>query len=1198
VRFNQGISKELAERAQARAQGMYHIVPREQTERAGIQLGTNMRIVEFNLPDGLFVQHPWLGATAQRLNLKSFRVPLQVDDEGNLLSTHILGLVGRIQPGPVHAIETMTLMQKLHRAIQMDTGISLMNSSPYRTGERVERAWQAMKGIGGLAMEQSQSVNMSFGTSLSMLLPSEIFLPREHSKLFLPYSGKLPAYLRSYAYIQRMDNGMGQRQSRLYGAEVVEAQMQNDADGDRKIVLQTRLVDAMDREYAKWYHIPEYPGTLLTGARPDAGHWFERKAQGLRGVAQDLELLKGVDFLGGQNPHRLAQKLWKSYREKLWDSSRQHVENAVRKSINEMGSAIGQTTNAMEALQHVQGLSMLNALPSAERQWILEDRGRLTVFMARAQLMKLEGGPQGARQVLETVIQAQKKGRGEMESILKGFTLGFKRDIQALYSQKQLLQQSTGQFNELISHLMAGGDLREGIYAMRTGMLKGVDADGARYARPVPIARPQAAARVELEGRSPVGFLRDTGLFDVRNLGKRVDQMPQAQVIGMRDPTTGELLPVFNRIEQGADGTDLYHGLLMMPVISAEGKVSPWQAFEQELMADDKFTSSMQVMDPSAPGGMRVVGQLKGRWDYAGLMRGDNEAVAKVRQLARVLNMTEDSVWQVLRSGPAAASQLVQRYEFLAEGGHRWRGVLEATQRVATNLRAQEIRWSEAEGMPQYPTGVQQYASRALLTDSGWLAGSEQQVEAHTSLLVQNQLAAPYKMNGTGRYAQTIARQGLAEGTNLGRYQTAMVQGVNSDWREVNNALVQLDVKAYEDLAWEMAKWARDNDGVPIDSEAEIRRRVREKFSGSSGESSIKGLDLLGQESGFTSAQNVQEWAASNKRWLSQAELADAAGITKQVSGTRKIASFFTNLNFELRHADGSVERVDNLVPVEGQAVRGTLPEVLERLAAKRPTTANRRALETMRQMVGRTADPSAQELDQLLHMAQTVVDESSEPGSQLWATAVGQGEHEPGFSLQLATSGGRLATYRELEGQVLNSTEIADAGLQRVGAGHAQHWGLLHAGSVRDVIAEGDDQVLYAAQQLAKHSGLPLAPIHRAGDAGGMDYIKNFGLESTGVFDALAPELMETERHLRAAVGQTTADEAQRIAQRAEANLLQGADSALLASGALSRLGAGAEHEVLNSVQHIASSVFGHDTRAARVLGELGETIVRQFFR
>ena len=158
--------------------------------------------------------------------------------------------------------------------------------------------------------------------------------------------------------------------------------------------------------------------------------------------------------------------------------------------------------------------------------------------------------------------------------------------------------------------------------------------------------------------------------------------------------------------------------------------------------------------------------------------------------------------------------------------------------------------------------------------------------------------------------------------------------------------------------------------------------------------------------------------------------------------------------------------------------------------------------------------------------------------------------------------------------------------------------WGVTHAGTVRDLIAEGDDQLAYMAEQIARVNGQPLANVRRQLDAGGMDYIRDFAQDSTSIFDATGPELMDTVQHLARVTGMTTEAEAQRIAQRAESNLVQGAEDALLASGALNRLGAGVENEVVNSAAHVASQVFGHNTRAAQVLGELGETIVRQFFR
>lgn len=1197
MRFGTSINQELTDRAQSRARGAYHIVPREQLERAGIQLGADMRVVEYKLPAGLFVQHPWLGAGAQPLQIKTVRVPQQVTEDGELVSTHILQLLGKLKPGPVHAVETMNIMQKLHRAMQMEVGKSLKNVSPYRAGERLLSAFQPVQGL-GLALEQAQATNMSFGTSLSMALPQELFLPREHSKLFLPYSGKLPSYLRSFAYVQRMETGLGIRQSRLYGAEIIEAQMQNDADGDRKTVLQMRLLDAWDREHAKWYHIPEYPGTLFSGPRMDAGKWFDRKAGGLRGVAQDLGLLQGVDFLRGQNPMRVAGLMWKSYRKQASAQSREAVDTAVRKSLREMGSAIGQTTNALEALQHTQGLTMLKLLPEAERAWIMEDRSRLTLFMAHAQILREEGGPTGARQMLESVIQAQKKGRVEMEAQMKNLTLGFRRDVQLLWSQKHLLQKSQGEISELIAHLMAGGNLRDALYAMRTGMIPGSLVDAGRYAHSRPAPKPVQWTGPSQDGQRAAQYLRDTGLFDVRNLGRRVDQMPQAQVLIVRDPTTGEMVPIFGREVMNEAGDLVSHGLLMSPVASQQETYTPWTALSRELAADQGFMQALTVQDQLAEGGQRFVGELRGRWDYRELMKGDNEAVSKVRRLARVLNMTEDQVWGILRQGPSQAGVLLRRYELIEDGGRRWQGIVQSVKQATTNLGVQEIRFQEVGGMPVYPAGVQEYASRALLTDSGWLQGEEEQAAAHAEILMQRGLANPYKARGGGRFMATIARQGLLDSVNTDRLQVSMTQGLNSDWRTVKNALVQLDSKAYEDLAWEMARWWHTTEGVPIDSEEVIRQRVREKFTGQAEGSSIKGLELMGQESGFTSAHTVEEWAKRNKRWLSIDELAESAGITKQVSSTQKIARLFSNLRFELRHADGAVEHIDNLVPLENPVARGTMPEVLERIVAGRPTAANRRMLEEMRQLaVQGSEQPTEQHLGQLLTLAQKLVENVTDKSSQLWAVAVGEGEHAPDFSIQLAHRAGRIPVWEELEGQTLNSSELGGGELKVLQPGDP-HWGITHTGSIRGLLAEGTEQEQYMAEKIAHFSGLPLEEVRARIRSGGESAIRDFAQNSDTVFDQTAEGLVDFVQYLENITGLHTAADREKIAQRTEANLLQGADEALLASGSLSRLPGSMAAEVLNGAANVAETVFGRGSRAGQVLTEIGESIVRQFLR
>lgn len=1214
MRWDRGIAEEIRDRSASRASELVRILTQKQAEDSGTVLGENQRLVEFQIPHGIYVQHPWMGAQAQKLPARKFQVPLMIDDQGELMSRHLADTLTEFRPGPSHAVRNMAVMQRFIRALQREAGIGLKNLGEFQPSSALQRAWE-LGGDSAMRLVQEESRSMAHSTSIHMLLPQQVFLPRDSGLRFLPSTGVMPAALSPPAYIHRMNNGLGVSQNRLVGSEIVGSMTASDADGDRMTVAVARIMDAENRERAKQIRVSHFPGTFISGPSEDAAPWYaqtEARARGLKGLEQDLHYLRSVSFREGQNPHRLAEKVFTGWKKTLMASSRERIEEQLLKSFRGSSSAIGQVTYATSARQMAESLHLLEKASPEQRSAVLQSPSTFEAFMAMSQRMKFEGGPEGTRQLVESAIQAALKGRGELDKILSDMPLGFRKDVFALYSQKDITGLSVGQANELTAHLMAGGNVQSAIRKARLGQIKASDLDAGRYGRPVPSPGLELLERrsVDLE-KSGLGYLRELGMFETSTLGLRKDQsIAGAQIMIVRDPSTGEMIPQFNRIALAEDGTEIHKAFAMRGIrtVNAEGGIQDYSPFEwmaRELEADSDFMAALTVKDNTLPEGSRRVGELVGQWDYDRVMRGD-EGRRKIRQLAANLDLPENQVYAEFSRGRSHAQKLVARHE-LTRDPWRYRTIIDRLEAFLA-MGAQEVSYRVEGGLPQIPQTTRTWAENTVMLDLGLRAGPEEEyVQRGLHIIEKSPDLAPevYKTYADNRLLSMTLRQSPVEEDllNYKRWMVNVHQGLNSPLEKVKMAMVQVDKERLLDLIQSQAQMY----GYPVDR-AEALIMLGELVPGKIPGVSIKGLDFWGQEQTMVGADTVQRVFEGIKGLVDARKSGDPAQVMKFVSqqtGAVKNVGTFSSLRYELRTKSGNIVPLDILQSVEAMAARENLPEVLNQIVMGNPSHETQNAWKALKSFVKEGGD-QLENHEQFLSMLQNLTDAAGLEGS-LWAVGVGEDNRE------ILITEGRIPVWEDTIAQALNSTEqytnelfevkdlfrmTAEERKEWIARGGRAPWGVHNPATIQDLMVELELQIAQIPRLLGE-SGEAAATRQQQLREGLMNYVDTFVDEPTG-YNIHTPKLFELLEDFSPITGLLTDQERLKIAERAQKEVWEGASEMLLNSGITSVAGEsvskGTQMEALNTSTQVAEQVFGRQTGSGTLLSRIGQNVLKQF--
>jgi hypothetical protein len=827
------------------------------------------------------------------------------------------------------------------------------------------------------------------------------------------------------------------------------------------------------------------------------------------------------------------------------------------------------------------------------------DPARLTMYLALNQPLKLEGGPHGARQLIESAIQAEKKGRtADLQAIARQLPMGLQRVASQLYDQKTLLQRSRGEMDELIAHLMAGGNLQESLSRVRFGLISAQDLNPGKYLKNIPdpklIQRPWSP----VEGRTITGHLRGLGILDVNTLGSDLNQTA-GQVVMIRDPSTGQFISKFNRTlvneQQGEVGTAfMVNNILAQDAQGTVHQTNFLSWLEGELEQNDRLRQALTIRDSTmGEDGERFVGELTGRWDYRRLMKGDTPAQNDVRAMSNVLGESEAQIWGELRRGPQAAQAIITRYELIRDSW-RMRTIEDQLLSTIQNVGGQEARYEMRGGLPHFAHGALDLARQGVVIDTGVIQGSIEQRTAAARHIVQNspvQLADSfYKMYGEDRFI--AGSRAFAPGTNAARAQVSLWQGINSDHHRATFAIAQIDPQAMAGALQEHAAFH----GQQL-SATEAQGMLRDMVSDDASTASIRGLDFVGQELSFMSADFVQRLNV-DRRLMSEAEAQSAPGLRKMVSsmGMLKTEGLFSSLNFEVRMPNGNRVPVDILQTIEQIAAKGQMATAARAVLNANPSAEGEAAYSAIQALSAQHTEMPDTVQQEVLGLLQKVF--AGQEG-ELWAMGVGADRREV-----LVGKAGRYPLYMDEVKHVLNSTELTPSEMravadtaqmsleevaQHLAAGGQQARGFTTGSFVRDQIAEIMNNVEHIAQEIGARGG-NVEGFRQQAAHSMQDYIRRLGSEPEPYNQETEP-LVNALQSLGQALGYTASpQDLERVAQRATGDPLAGIESIARRAGIRQH-----SSQAVNSSVDVAAEVFGRSTLISEELKKVGQTILRQ---